>query len=877
MTKKYNDFLRIILFFVFLSFLPQIVNAQCAGNDASLTVCDIPDPANQSIDLFSLLGSATPGGVWNDDNSSGGLSTATGVLNAHTIRQSGIYRYTYTLSGVNGCVDNSATVTVTIGGYAGKPSPTATVCSEDTPFNLFQAFDSAYLGPHSNGQWHNDSTNQNISGSSVNIKDLAGTYQFTYTMPAIGSCPSPAASTVFITVFQAPKSGDSQRLTLCASNGLSAYRNYDLFNLISGQDPGGTWVDNSNTGELNFKGDHEVDIEKIYNSMGSNEYSFSYRVNSSNPICPNKQSTVVIRLEEKLDFTGAILEVNSDICESEIPTANYTVTITRGPANIPNGSYYVRYSVSGPRATTETVLANFSNGVLTFPIRPDFFQQAGKFTVTILDIYAFNSQRSCINTINNLSDDLIIYPIPDLTGAVISPAVTCQNQDAVIQISNAVKLADGDYDIVYKLSGATNVSSQVARITVSGGKATFVVPEIFNSRSGTSIVTITAITHVVSQCVNAANLSGEILINPLPNGSLLRLQIQNVCFGEEVKVNVSGFQTLTDVTLSYKLSGSNISNVETVVLNPVDGSASFIIPSSLLVNSGSTTISIIKIKNNITTCESDVTGISGAFMLNPIPAAPLVNDQEFCKRDQSTVANLQPQGAQYKWYISATEVTPLPNTYVLKSEDYFVKETSAAGCVSPAAQITVTINDVPAPTLNQDGQNFCGLDNPTILDLSNNTGSPSTVVWYDASNSGNLLSSTTPLVDKATYYGFDFSPTLNCVSQENIAVTVSLIVCDSPEYTFFVPDGFSPNGDGINDTFTIPDIDFLYPNYSLEIFNRYGNGMYKGFKNKPAWDGINYEQSGIGGGIAPNGVYFYILYFNKDNRPPQQGRLYLNR
>lgn len=53
--------------------------------------------------------------------------------------------------------------------------------------------------------------------------------------------------------------------------------------------------------------------------------------------------------------------------------------------------------------------------------------------------------------------------------------------------------------------------------------------------------------------------------------------------------------------------------------------------------------------------------------------------------------------------------------------------------------------------------------------------------------------------------------------------------------------------------------------------------MYRGGKDKPGWDGINYETSGISHGIAPNGVYFYIIHFNKDNKPPKQGRLYLNR
>lgn len=875
MAKKYIHFLHVILFFVFLSILPQKLQAQCAGDDASYTVCDIPNASDKTIDLFSILGgSPVAGGVWSDDNSSGGLNLTTGILNTQVIRASGIYRYTYTVTGNAGCVDNSATVTVTVGGYSGVTSPNVSVCSSVVNFNLFQAFNGVDLGPQSNGKWHNDTTNENVVGSSINVENLEGTFYFTYTMPAIGTCPS-MSSTAIVSIFRAPNSGQSTNFLLCASDGLSGYTNVDLYDYISGYDTGGYWKENS-TKELTFVGDHNIDVENIYKAYGKGIYVFTYVVPSTNPICPDDQTSVVLRLEEKLDFTDAIVEVNSDICETEIPTATYNVTITRGPADIPNGVYLVYFNVTG-HPVTERVTADFVNGVLTFPIDSDYFKTVGTYRISIVKIYPATSSQICENIMNNLYDDLIIYPNPDLDGAIITPAVTCQNQDAVVQIIDAIKLADGDYDIVYKLSGANNLPSQVARVTFTGGSGSFVVPEIFNSRSGTSIVTITAITNVVSQCVNAASLTGEILINPLPNGSLLRPQIQNVCFGEPVTVNISGFQTLTDVTLSYVLSGSNTSNVETIVLNPVNGSSSFILPSSLLINSGSTTITILKIKNNTTGCESDVTGISASFLLNPIPTPPTVTDQTFCKTDQATIADLHPQGAQYTWYLSPTDVNYLPDTYILKSEDYYVRERSSVGCVSQPAKVSVIINDTPPPTLNQDGQNFCGLDNPTILSLSNNTGSPSTVVWYDAPNNGNLLSSSTPLVDKATYYGFDLSTVTNCFSEQNLAVTVSLIACDSPQYTFFVPDGFSPNGDGINDTFTIPDIDFLYPDYKLEIFNRYGNGMYKGFKNKPAWDGINYEQSGIGSGIAPNGVYFYILYFNKDNRPPQQGRLYLNR
>jgi gliding motility-associated-like protein len=876
MAKKYNSFLRKFLFFIFLSILPTTIYAQCAGEDNKFEVCDIPNASSQTISLFSkLLGSPVTGGVWTDDDNTGGLNTTTGVLNAQLITDSGIFHYTYTVPKVGGCTDNSATIEVTVGGYSGVTSPNVTVCSADINFNLFKAFNGTYLSPQSNGQWHNDTTNQFV-GSSVNVEHLEGNFQFTYTMPAIGTCPA-MSSTAIITVKRAPEAGLAQDLPLCASNGLSAYTNYDLFSSISGQDIGGTWIDSNNSGELTFTGDHNIDIEKIYNRFGDGVFRFIYRVPSTNPICPADQTTVVIRLEEKLDFTGATVVVNSDICETEIPTATYSVTITKGPALIPNGSYFVTFHVSGPKAATEVITANFTNGVLIFPIKSEYFQQVGSFKVDIINIVSVTSVQACKNIINNLSDDLNIYRIPNLEGAKIDQVTTCQNEDALVVISNAVKLDDGVFDILYNISGANTAFSQTARITSVGGTSSFIVPGILNSKSGTSVVTITAITHVISQCTNTANLKGDILISPLPNTVTLTIQIPNVCFGATVPASISGLGTLTDATLSYILSGANTSTLQTIVLTPTRGNANFTIPAALLLNTGTTTATVTYLKNNITGCGDVVTGLSDPFILSPIPVAPVVaENQPFCKVANATIATLQPSGTQYKWYISETSTTALANTYVLQSESYYVRETSTAGCTSESSMTTVTINDSPAPLLN-DPADFCGLNNPTILDLSNKTNSPSTVVWYDAASNGNVLPPSTPLVDKRIYYAFDLAADTNCLSEENTPVTVSLIDCNSPEYPFFIPDGFSPNGDGVNDTFTIPDIDFLYPNYKLEIFNRYGNGMYKGFKNKPAWDGINYEQSGIGGGTAPNGVYFYILYFNKDNKPPQQGRLYLNR
>ena len=70
----------------------------------------------------------------------------------------------------------------------------------------------------------------------------------------------------------------------------------------------------------------------------------------------------------------------------------------------------------------------------------------------------------------------------------------------------------------------------------------------------------------------------------------------------------------------------------------------------------------------------------------------------------------------------------------------------------------------------------------------------------------------------------------------------------------FVPEGFSPNDDGTNDRFQI-----LYTGTEpihLEIFNRWGNIVYKNDNYQHDWDGVSMYGLTIGDEL-PDGTYFY--------------------
>ncbi|MDQ6531781.1 gliding motility-associated C-terminal domain-containing protein [Flavobacterium sp. LHD-85] len=877
MTKNYISYHHFVLFFIFFTLISSKLTAQCAGDDnTNELICDVSNPIYQSVNLFSLLGgSPVPGGTWTSANNDG-LDASNGILNAQLIRGGGTYRYTYTAPATSGCTDNKAVVTITIGAYVGVGSE-ATVCNKDRTFNLFTAFDSKVMGPHVNGRFTTDKGAPVDPVITIDQYTVKTTLHFIYTVPAVLACsPDEKSTNVQVTILIAPEAGDPTNLELCGTTDLAGYTNLDLNDQLEDVDPDGTWTGIG----IASATDHHINLQELFDANGPGAYTYTYTVLAvpNNYICEDDEATVTITLEKRIDFTGSKIIVNKDICESEIATATYSGKIIQGPDGIPNGEYDVTFTVVGPGISGfENVRANFVNGEFNFPIQSSYFKQVGKYTITITRIVSTSSLGKCVNIFSPFSTVLTIYPLPRLTNASLTAIPVCQNDDAIIQVT-APNLLDGTYRISYNVNGENLALGETAEMIAVGGKASFIVPGNLITRSGLSVITIYSITDITNpspQCTNMANVAGNLNINPLPNAVTVVAKVNDYCLNAPVTVAVSGLGNLTNASISYSLSESNSSTVQTITKAVANGKLDFIIPAELLLNTGTTKITLLNLTNTVTNCDVDLINVTDDFVINPIPLAPMVSDQQFCKVDEAVVANLEPKGSQYKWYNSATATTPLAVDYVLKTEDYYVRETSAAGCTSEPAKVSVVINDTPAPEMIE-AADFCGLANPKISDLSNKTNVSSTVSWYDAVD-GNLLPSTTLLVHNTTYYGYDLNETTGCLSDNYKEVKVSLQDCEEAQYDFFIPDGFSPNGDGVNDSFVIKDIEFLYPNYTLEIYNRYGNGMYKGDNSKPAWDGKNYEKSGIAGGIAPNGVYFYVLHFNKDNKPPKQGRLYLNR
>lgn len=228
-----------------------------------------------------------------------------------------------------------------------------------------------------------------------------------------------------------------------------------------------------------------------------------------------------------------------------------------------------------------------------------------------------------------------------------------------------------------------------------------------------------------------------------------------------------------------------------------------------------------------------------------------------------------------------------PGTYTVQVEN------TLTNCISES--LTLVVNE---------RSNICPVevnDSPTGPDYVR--------ISFDPNEGGNL----TPKEDSGTVVSADGKIYIDVKIGTDYAEVLAIVpVATKPDYTFTVwnptipfgevsttsdkdfianyeikytsltiPELVTPNGDGVGDEFRILGLKELYPNFSLEIYNRYGNIVYNykhnGDKTSPVlwWKGYSTGKRNFGNSKLPVGVYFYIIYFNDGKREPQDGWVYL--
>ncbi len=91
-----------------------------------------------------------------------------------------------------------------------------------------------------------------------------------------------------------------------------------------------------------------------------------------------------------------------------------------------------------------------------------------------------------------------------------------------------------------------------------------------------------------------------------------------------------------------------------------------------------------------------------------------------------------------------------------------------------------------------------------------------------------------------------------------------------------IPNGFSPDGDGVNDTWEIQGLNGT-TSYRLSVFNRWETKVFETTQYANDWTGTSNVSTFISSGNKlPEGTYFYLLEFN-DGQPPLTGFVYIKR
>jgi gliding motility-associated-like protein len=113
----------------------------------------------------------------------------------------------------------------------------------------------------------------------------------------------------------------------------------------------------------------------------------------------------------------------------------------------------------------------------------------------------------------------------------------------------------------------------------------------------------------------------------------------------------------------------------------------------------------------------------------------------------------------------------------------------------------------------------------------------------------------------ADYNGFDVFTYEACDGDGNcVSAEVTIIVVPMGDDNLTIAAGFSPNGDNVNETLHIENID-AYPQNKLTIFNRWGNVVYEkaGYNSSSEWNGNSDDDGTMGATKVPEGTYFYVL------------------
>ncbi|MBP0904654.1 gliding motility-associated C-terminal domain-containing protein [Mariniflexile gromovii] len=837
--------------------------------NAPVLFCE--DLAPASYNLFDSLTGADVTGTWFSGTDNLGATVSNPV--DLSVLAPGDYNFTYDVDAIGSCDDELVTVTITINALpvTGTPTP-AIFCENDlaanSPLDLFGQLS----GEDAGGTWTDDNTTGALSGSDVNLNALTiGSYNFTYTITDANGCTN--SSTVLVRVDDAPESGTvNAPMEFCMAS-ITAGQTYNLFDLLTDEDSTGSWSDDDSTGALSG---NLVTID----GLSAGTYNFTYDVDAIGS-CDDVLVTVSIIIN---DAPSPIAAATQEFCDtatvSDLTATGTTIQwydnatggspLAGSVALVDSGTYYA----SQTDATT-----NCESSVRTL-VTVTIYQSPKSGNPNPISVCNTNLAVDLFIALDGSQDATGVWQDIDGTGALTGSSF------------DASAVAPGTYQFNYLVTASAPCvdANTITTITVEPplSAGTDNTLDVCSNNGTTDLFTLIGSADTGGTWAPAM-ASGTGVFNPLVDApGVYSYTVTNACGSDTSNVTVTVTQTPnagTDNATIICIIDGQIDLFTLLGTSAQSGgtwSPSLTSGSSIFDPNSDASGTYIYTVTAVSPCSSDASAQITVTVNDSPQIIVIEQNPSFCLVDNPTVTDLtssiRPTGT-VNWYADAALTIPLNLTDTLiDGEDYFATQTTGSGCESSmSVQINVTINDTPTPTIKDSSKEYCINDAPTIYDLSLNLNEyaelQDNVVWYDAHVNGTVFNNTDVLTNLTTYYAALIDAATGCESSVRLAVTPDLTACGE----LFLPDGFSPNGDGINDTYDYDNLDVLYPNFEIEIYNRYGNIVYKGNASSPRFNGISNQARTMLKGDLPVGMYYYIFNFNDGKNKPKQGHLYLSR
>ena len=251
-------------------------------------------------------------------------------------------------------------------------------------------------------------------------------------------------------------------------------------------------------------------------------------------------------------------------------------------------------------------------------------------------------------------------------------------------------------------------------------------------------------------------------------------------------------------------------------------------------------------------CRTDVI-VDAEMNLIDITQPPIFGDTVFCEMDQ-TEYNTDRNDLSAEWQISEgadyIEGFGEEGSYIQVTwTDAGTHEVrlrivdTESGCTSLWSDLEVFVNERPADLARIDTM-FCFEEGgELIIEIPSETGV--TIAWSDPGLSGSLIE-----LQSEGSYAYIRTNQYNCADTGVVAVHSNCNI------DVFVPEAFTPNGDGINDLLVIFGI---YSEIEFSVYSPSGLLLYRVSGRNLTWDGTSNGQA------LPNGSYYWNVSYNGVN------------